>query len=238
MSNSRKNMNNDVSPPPGQFQQLMDELDIRPKSPEEQKRYHRAALTKFLLPRAIAAALAALVVVLIVLLLAMPAEFREVTTAEASQFGARVEFRLNRALMGSVSASLDGRPLFVIKDGGKYHVQVEQNGELTLTAETLLGRTVTRSVTIASVDETAPHVVKSQVLGSDIYIYLEDEGGSGVDWAEISAASAETGADFPPVGYDEAEGFVRFPIPGESVRVLVPDKRGNQLSLLMDPVSD
>ena len=225
-----------VSSVPGEkelLDELMPKLGMEATAPTG--KYRTQARVRYFLPKVLIAALVIGALVFFGSYLSRPARLYDVSLEEDS-FGADVAFHVDHlALLESVTATLEGRPLAVTKVAqGSYLVRAEKNGELRVVTRTFTGRQSEKVFSVDAVDEEPPHITDDELIGGDIYIYLSDgENGSGVNWEAVSASDSETGELFELAEVNETEGYVRFPFPARSVRIRLEDNNGNRLAVLL-----
>ena len=240
-----KNTNNVPEPSQESLEELLrrmaPELGLEVGTPETRRGHHFRYRLLHCFPKALAAALLCMVLVLTALLLLAPPELRDVTVEEGDGFHATVSFQLGRtALIGGVTVRLDGRPIPVTHDGigRSYQATVSSNGEMLITVETMAGRTVMERVNITSIDEDPPTLSNEKRKDGEIFIYVTDGDGTGVDWDSVSAVYVDTGESFDQVYTDRDAGCIRFVIPAETVRIGVSDRAGNRLSMRLGVAAD
>lgn len=168
-----------------------------------------------------------------------PAAFRDAALQDDGAGSVAVEFRISKAaLLDSVTADLDGRPVGVqMPAPDTYKIDVPANGALTLTARTIAGRVTTWQADITAVDSMPPKVVRDETRDGMMYIYFADEGAAGIDWASLTVTGAESSQ--APAGVDvrQEEACLAFPFPAEPVRISLADRRGNPLTVLLQPAA-
>ena len=131
--------------------------------------------------------------------------------------------------VSNVSAQLDGEPVALIAKGHKeYTVTLKKNGTLTITAETLNGQKTTRTYAVTHLDTNKPEFIQSYTQDDKVYLVVQDTY-SGINYAGITGLT--------PTSYDESTGTIAFDIPVEPQSVTIPDNAGNELTLLISPVS-
>lgn len=218
------------------LQEMMPKLGLKASVPKEQ--YKNKTRVRYFLSKVLAVCLAVLAVGAIALLLTLPVRISDVKmTARYDQ--ADVEFHVDRRLLfESVTATLDSRPLIVMPlADGRYHVEVEKNGELTVVARTFTGRSTVLSLPVDCIDDDPPFVQEDHLSEGYIYVYLSDgDGGgcSGINWDSVRVTYIDSGGTVAGVETDESGGYVRLPLPDVSVRIYLEDNNGNPLSLRLD----
>lgn len=218
------------------LEQIMPKLGIEAAKPTG--RYKSQARTNYLVPRVVTLCVLLLLIAAAVFVLLLPSRFRGVVLEEKTD-RARLTFRTDRVmLLESVTATLDGRPVGVtMLDAGVYELEVRKNGRLDVAARTFTGRRSDFSMTIDCIDDAPPFSSQDQLVGDDLYVYLTDGEGkasSGVNWDSLKVTRIDGGVALEDVSVDRTDGYVRFPLPDESVRIYVEDNCGNPLALRLD----
>ena len=127
------------------------------------------------------------------------------------------------------SADLDGHPIALTRTGShSYSAEITQNGTLTITAASVNGQTVTRTYQVSHLDTDKPELVNSYSQDGIVYLEILDTF-SGIDYDHITGITPES------VNTDT--GVIAFRIPDSPTTVTVPDNAGNELTLLLSPVS-
>lgn len=217
------------------YQKLMPELGIETKTITQRRKYHNAAMTRFMLPKAERIYLICVIAFVLLLVLSLPANVEDVVVDTSAPDRVDISFGVSPLpFMDTVHAYINNEPVAVTKEDSRFHVQAEKNGHLILSVRTFMGRVTMRSITINSVDDRPPRIVEHYNLDGTIYIFLDDDG-SGVDWENITAADG-AGVSVPLVDCNAAEGYICLPYPGESITILAPDHSGNILTAMLELV--
>lgn len=220
------------------LRRIMPELGMDPSAPTG--RYRNRARRRYLLTRIAIVCAVAAVLAAAALILLLPARFLDVQTEETPS-AATLRFRLDRvALLESVTAQLDGRPLdLTMTEPGCYELTVPVNGQVTFTARTFTGRESQLALTVSCVDQDAPHLDHDYRLGQYCYIFLTDgPDGSGLDWDSLAVTYADSGETYPDAAHNSALGYVRVKLTDASLRIAIRDHNANPLSLRLDPAGD
>lgn len=130
----------------------------------------------------------------------------------------------------AVSATLDGVPIAIEQvDNKVYRTEVTKNGELVINAISFNGQLSKRNYEVNHIDTERPKFVSSRVEDGIVYITIEDTY-SGIDFDNIQGLK--------PISIDEESGEIAFNIPDDVTTVIVSDKAGNELQLLLQPLSN
>ena len=134
----------------------------------------------------------------------------------------------------SVVATMNGYNLPVYEDAEhNYHVTATENGELTVTVVLFNTQYNTQTYTVTGVDNSAPTLISNRTDGDSFYLVVTDGDGLGVDFEGVYGTAAD-GTTIKPLSYDETTGEIEFAYPSEgTVNVIIPDKNGNQLQLIV-----
>ncbi len=131
--------------------------------------------------------------------------------------------------VSSVSASLDGKPVaLTAKDGDTYTAELTENGNFEIIAVSLNGQTTTWNQKVTHIDSEKPEFLDSYSENGYVYILVRDTY-SGIDYDNISGMTPEK--------YDENTGLITFKVPKSTVTITIPDKAGNEISLLLSPIN-
>lgn len=130
----------------------------------------------------------------------------------------------------AVSATLDGVPVIIEQvDNKVYRTKVTKNGKLQFNAISFNGQVSNREYTVNHIDTERPSFISSEVRDGLVYITIEDTY-SGIDFDNIQG--------YAPISFDKETGEIAFAIPNDVTTVIIPDKAGNELQLLLQPVSN
>ncbi len=172
-------------------------------------------------------------VVLLLLILLPLLFFKPVIVAErtevSSQANAVFHIDVDTLLpVRAVSATLDGRPIRIQEvNNREYAVEVTRNGELELQAVSVNGQVSKKTVKVNHIDTEKPEFINSYTESGNVVLLVRDTY-SGIDYGSIRGV--------PVVSYDEEEGEIVCEIPDEPTSIVIPDKAGNELELLISPV--
>lgn len=173
--------------------------------------------------------------IIIILLILLPLMFfKPVIVAERTNVGSTNNAAYNIEIktllpISSVTASLDGTPVALkASDPKHYYTEVTDNGKLKITAIAFNGQIVTRTYTVAHIDTEKPEFIDSYSKDGYVYILVQDTF-SGIDYDNISGLA--------PEDYDEDTGLLTFKVPDKATTLTIPDKAGNEISLLLSPVN-
>ena len=112
-----------------------------------------------------------------------------------------------------------------------YRVEPTVNGEMTVKVTFLNMRSSARTVTVSTVDRSAPYVTNYTKDENYLYIYAEDKG-SGIDYDSCYCLTSDN-EKLMPVSYDNDTGCLQFEYTGEDLNLYLYDKVGNRLRLLV-----
>lgn len=130
----------------------------------------------------------------------------------------------------SVSAELDGHPVLITKSGPKqYSAEITDNGTMTITVHSFNGQTASKTYKVCHLDTEKPEFIRSYSENGIVYLEVRDTY-SGIDYDNISGLT--------PVSYDEEKGLIAFTIPEAPTQITIPDRAGNELLLLLSPVTN
>ena len=132
---------------------------------------------------------------------------------------------------------LQGALVYVTEEKGfqRYVVEVNKNGYLLLEVYSVTGLHSSHGMQIDSIDDQAPSITSHFESGGNIYVYLTDGEGSGVDYPSVCVSDPAAGSCCAPLYYDEQYGYVVLPYPETEVYITVPDKEGNEMTALLAP---
>jgi hypothetical protein len=172
---------------------------------------------------------------MLVILILLPLMFFKPTiVADRSEIGTTdavtYEISIKTLLpISSVTAALDGEPVTLYtEDMRHYTAKLTKNGTFEITAVSFNGQTVTRTYTVSQIDTDRPEYVDSYSKDGYVYIIMRDTY-SGIDYDNITGLKPEE--------YDENTGLITFKVPDEATTVTIPDKAGNETSLLLSPIN-
>ena len=139
----------------------------------------------------------------------------------------------SRIPIQQIQAELDGQtvPLYEVAPG-EYTLAPRDNGKLHLRV-TLLNRQMTDvDFTVLSADSDVPALLSTEFDDDCIHLTVQDA--SGLDCDAITAIG-EDGEITSPLRCDADSGRITLPYPQKTVRVRIPDMRGNTLEVLLRP---
>lgn len=133
----------------------------------------------------------------------------------------------------AVSATMEDGTRLVVYESGvhEYTVQPSSNGKMDINVILFNRQYKTASVTVETLDRTAPAIVSHKTKNGYVYLYIKDEG-TGVDYDSVYAVTA-SGDTVLPAKHSEDKGYIAFRYPKESLNIYVSDKAGNRLTLLV-----
>lgn len=169
-----------------------------------------------------------------------PAPISNISPAQGKTSGsATVDFQVNSLIpLRGITARMNDKDVAVTQNSYQgYSVEVHENGYLLLEVETLTGMSSSQNILIDSVDNEAPQVVSHEQSSTGITIYLSDGEGTGVDYGKITGRDADTSETVLPAAYSESEGYVIFEYPKSAIYIEIPDKAGNKLTSILQPVN-
>lgn len=139
----------------------------------------------------------------------------------------------NWASVKSVTAQMDNQFVPVTQaDKHAYTVKPTANGELFIQVTYFNNMVSDQAFNVTGVDRQAPEVIDSHLKSGIVTLVLSDDN-SGVDYDAI-AITALTGESLPvtPAMVDGKE-TISFPYEGGNVDIVIPDRAGNRLHLLL-----
>lgn len=129
-----------------------------------------------------------------------------------------------------VSASLEGVPIELIKENGKYHASVTSNGVLEISARSINGMKQVAHEQINLLDETGPSIDENDVvLGAGYVEFTVVDDQAGVNWDSIYAVDSD-GNNLKPTEVNRSTGHVTFSFGASALTVYVTDLADNQIS--------
>ncbi|NWO22364.1 hypothetical protein HW273_10765 [Oribacterium sp. oral taxon 102] len=142
---------------------------------------------------------------------------------------AAIRFEIDSLLpMRSVKATLEGDPIELTKKGSVYSAELEANGNLTISVESLNRMTDVEHISINILDETAPSIEESSaVIGAGYVEFQVSDSQSGVNFDSIYATDSD-GSHLKPTDIQRTSGKITFSMKGDSLNVYVQDLAGNQ----------
>ena len=99
---------------------------------------------------------------------------------------------------------------------------------LTIIAKSFNGQKTCQSYEVTHLDTDKPVFIQSYTQEHQVFLVVQDTY-SGINYAGITGLT--------PTSYDESTGTIAFDIPVEPQSVTIPDNAGNELTLLISPVS-
>ena len=133
----------------------------------------------------------------------------------------------------SISVKMNGRavPIYEVNPH-EFIIRPTDSGEMSITVTLFNQQTTTDVVPVVDVDSTPPALVSIDTVDTTVKVKVHDEG-SGININGISAVD-EHGS---PVSwaYDESSDTFDIEYPSTVITLSVPDKRGNVLTLRLNP---
>ena len=131
-----------------------------------------------------------------------------------------------------VTADVRGQRLPVYEaDAKTYMVEPTRNGEMRIDVALLNRQNTTCTVEVEGVDNKAPVLVSSGVVGGEVRLYAQDEG-IGMDPGQAYGVTPD-GERIEPDRYDTEKGLIVFAFPETDMDVYIPDYIGNELHLAL-----
>ena len=137
-----------------------------------------------------------------------------------------------------VSATLDGKNQAVYETGERtYGVQPTENGKLDIRVQYINRQYATESeladgpITVEGIDVKAPVKVDDKRIGDELFLWFSEEG-SGIDYENVTGY-LNSGEEIKPIRWDEENDIIVFEFPSESANLFIPDKKGNELQLVI-----
>lgn len=133
----------------------------------------------------------------------------------------------------SISVKMNGRtvPIYEV-NSHEFVISPTDSGEMSITVTLFNKQTSTDIVSVVDVDTTPPTLVSVDTEDEVVTVIVEDKD-SGVDLEGISAQDVDGNA--VEWKYDEETASIILDYPSSVVTVSVPDKRGNVLTIRLNP---
>lgn len=216
---------------------IFEELEIEEKPNTRRRPYYARVLRSYILKNMVIACGVILACFMVPGTVA-PAPITSVSAAPAADSASvKVEFNVSSLIpVQEIRASLDDSKINVEEKGfQRYVVEVNKNGYLLLEVYSVTGLHSSHGMQIDSIDDQAPSITSHFESGGNIYVYLTDGEGSGVDYPSVCVSDPAAGSCCEPLYYDEQYGYVVLPYPETEVYITVPDKEGNEMTALLTP---
>lgn len=137
-----------------------------------------------------------------------------------------------------VTATLDGKAQAVYETGErKYAVEVGENGLLDIKVAYINRQYRWKSelgdgaIKVEGIDVDAPAMQRHERTSGELRLWFREDG-SGIDFENVAAYTAD-GTELRPIRWKEDENLIVFAFPNESVNIFVPDRKGNELQLVI-----
>lgn len=133
----------------------------------------------------------------------------------------------------SISVKMNGRtvPIYEV-NSHEFVISPTDSGEMSITVTLFNKQTSTDIVSVVDVDTTPPTLVSVDTEDEVVTVIVEDKD-SGVNLEGISAQDVDGNA--VEWKYDEETASIILDYPSSVVTVSVPDKRGNVLTIRLNP---
>lgn len=133
-----------------------------------------------------------------------------------------------------IEARLNGQtvPLYETLPGS-YTFVPRSNGELLISAALVNRQETAERVNICGVDTDAPKLRETEFESDRICLMVEDFG-SGVDFSSVTITDPD-GLLLSPLAFDPETGCIAIAYPTKTLRVSIPDLRGNVLRVDLKP---
>lgn len=129
----------------------------------------------------------------------------------------------------NLTATLEGEPIELTKDGSDYTAILDDNGTLTVTATSVNGMIKTCRTQVNLLDETPPVIDEDSVnLGAGYIEFTVSDNQSGVDFDSIYAIDGD-GDNIRPTDVNKSTGTVMFSMKTDTLQVYVKDLAGNEV---------
>ncbi|MCI8632143.1 MAG: hypothetical protein HFE64_01480 [Lachnospiraceae bacterium] len=218
------------------FRQISQQLQIQPQKRSKWRPGFVITAVRYFSPRIAMLLFVIITFTFSLLFLTSPLEAQNIAVSQSSAGSERVSFEVENSFwVKSVSASLNHAALPVTQTDAGYYVDVSANGVLLLEIETVSHVCSQTEIVIDTIDDQAPHIQRHSQNNDEIFIYLSDGDGEGIDWDAISGRSSLSDTAVSPVRYDAAAGYVVFKYPTEPIYISIPDHAGNTLTARLEP---
>ena len=132
-----------------------------------------------------------------------------------------------------IVATIDGRTVPITEVGShEFTIQPGTNGDMSIFVTLINEQETSTAVSVVEVDSTPPILLSTDIHTDSISLRVMDEE-SGVDFDRVVVTDDEGGE----WGFfcDAEKGCIVVSYPSRAVKVSVPDKRGNVLTLRLNP---
>lgn len=135
-----------------------------------------------------------------------------------------------------VASSIEGHSFTVYETGDRvFSVEPSDNGIMKVKVRLLNRQYTVKEIKVDGIDMIAPILIADKIVGDQLCFTVQDDG-LGVDYENIRGIlNSDVEADHPvkPVAFDANEGVIVFDFPEESMNVIIPDRAGNELQLVL-----
>lgn len=135
-----------------------------------------------------------------------------------------------------VASSIEGHSFTVYETGDRlFSVEPADNGVMKVKVRLMNRQYAVKEIKVDGIDMIAPVLIADKIVGDQLYFTVQDDG-QGVDYENIQGflnSDREGAHPVKPVAYDEKEGIIIFAFPEESMNIIIPDKSGNELQLVL-----
>ncbi len=142
---------------------------------------------------------------------------------------ADVSFKVSSILpLKSVTATIEGQDVDLVKDGSTYKCTVSTNGNLNVTAVSINNMTKSSHIQVNLLDETNPVIDEnSVVLGAGYLEFVVSDTQSGINWDSIYGVDS-LGNNVKPTDINQATGKITFSMAADAITVYVKDNANNE----------
>lgn len=135
-----------------------------------------------------------------------------------------------------VASSIEGHSYTVYETGDRvFSVEPSDNGIMKVKVRLMNRQYTVKEIKVDGIDMVAPVLIADKVVGDRLYFTVRDDG-MGIDYENVRGIlNSDVNAEHPvrPVACDEIEGVIVFDFPEESMNVIIPDRSGNELQLVL-----
>ena len=133
----------------------------------------------------------------------------------------------------SISVTMNGRTVPVYEIGShEFLIRPSDSGEMSVTVTLFNQQTSTDIISVEDVDGTPPYLVSVDTVDDFVTVKVRDDE-SGLDLGAVTVVDA--GGHNTPYSFDESLGTVSLDYPSSVTTITVPDKRGNVLTIRLNP---
>lgn len=134
-----------------------------------------------------------------------------------------------------IVATIDGRTVPIYEKGShEFIIQPNTNGDMSIMVTLVNEQVTSTAIQVVEVDNTPPELVSTDILPDSIRLKVSDME-SGVDFEGVSVTDSDGGSY--SYTFDADACTITVPYPDRILNMIVPDFRGNMLSIRLNPQS-